>query len=156
QGVAAFLLGQPTGGQMSIAASYAQQIQAHGWFVQDAWKITPRLTLTIGVRAEFEMPTTERFNRSVAQFDARSVNPLNDTAKTNYAKSPIAQVPAASFQALGGLTFAGVNGKPHNLYDENWMPLMPRLGLAWQINPETVVRAGYSIFNDLSRMSPIQ
>ena len=39
----------------------------------------------------------------------------------------IAQLPAANFPTLGGLTFAGVNGKPHNLYNENWMPLMPRL-----------------------------
>ncbi len=156
QGLAAFLLGQPTGGQMSIAASYAQQIQAHGWYVQDAWKVSPKLTVNIGLRVEFELPVTERFDRSVAQFDATSINPLNATAKANYAAKPIAQIPAANFQVLGGLTFAGVNGKPHNLYNENWLPLMPRVGIAYQLNAETVIRAGYSIFNDLSREAPNQ
>jgi hypothetical protein len=156
QGLAAFLLGQPTGGQMSIAASYAQQIQAHGWYVQDSWKISPKLTLNLGLRVEFELPLTERFDRSVAQFDAASVNPLSATAKANYALKPITQIPAASFNAMGGLTFAGVNGKPHNLYNENWLPLMPRIGIAYQLSPLTVIRAGYSIFDDLSRESPNQ
>jgi hypothetical protein len=156
QGLAAFLLGQPTGGQMSIAASYAQQIQAHGWYVQDSWKVSPRLTVNLGMRVEFELPVTERYNRSVAQFDALTVNPLNATAKANYANKPIAQIPPANFQVMGGLTFAGVNGKPHNLYNENWMPLMPRLGIAYQLNPATVIRAGYSIFDDLSREAPNQ
>ncbi len=156
QGLAAFLLGQPTGGQMSIAASYAQQIQAHGWYVQDSWKVSPRLTVNVGLRVEFELPVTERYNRSVAQFDASTVNPLNATAKANYANKPIAQIPAANFQVLGGLTFPGVNGKPHNLYNENWMPLMPRLGIAYQLNAATVIRAGYSIFDDLSREAPNQ
>jgi hypothetical protein len=156
QGLAAFLLGQPTGGQMSIAASYAQQIQAHGWYVQDSWKINPKLTLNLGLRMEFEMPTTERFDRSVAQFDASSINPLNTTAQANYAAKPISQVPAANFKVMGGLTFAGVNGKPHNLYNENWLPLMPRVGIAYQLTPITVIRAGYSIFDDLSRESPNQ
>jgi hypothetical protein len=156
QGLAAFLLGQPTGGQMSIAASYAQQIQAAGWYAQDSWKVSPKLTINLGLRAEIERPVTERFNRSVAQFDAASVNPLASTAVANYAKSSIAQVPAPSFSVLGGLTFAGVNGKPRNLYSENWMPLMPRLGIAYQLNELTVIRAGYSIFDDLSRESPNQ
>jgi hypothetical protein len=156
QGLAAFLLGQPTGGQMSIAASYAQQIQAHGWYLQDTWKLSPKLTVTIGLRAEFELPVTERYNRSVSQFDATSTNPLAGTALANYAKSPISQVPVSSFQVLGGLKFAGVDGNSRNLYSENWMPLMPRLGIAWQLDQKTVLRAGYSIFDDLSRMSPNQ
>jgi hypothetical protein len=156
QGLAAFLLGQPTGGNMAIAASYAQQIQAHGWFVQDSWKLTPRLTLNLGLRVEFELPVTERFDRSVAQFDALSQNPLAAAAKAAYAAKPISQVPLSAFQVMGGLTFAGVNGKPHNIYREAWGPVIPRLGLAWQLDPVTVIRTGYSLFDDLSRMSPNQ
>jgi hypothetical protein len=153
QGLASFLLGQPTSGSMDRNASYAESFHIGGFYGQDTWKINSRLTLTIGLRAEIERPTVERYNRTVAQFDASAVNPLNATAATNYAAHPIALLPAANFKAMGGLTFAGVNGVSRSIYSSNNRPLMPRIGLAYQVDARTVIRAGYAIFDDLERQT---
>lgn len=153
QGFASFLLGQPTSGSMDQQASYAQSFRIGAAYAQDTWKLTSRLTLTLGLRLEMERPPVERYNRTVTQFDAASVNPLNATATANYAKNPIPQLPAADFKVMGGLTFAGVNGLPRALYDSNNRPILPRIGLAYQLGNRTVIRAGYAIFDDLERQT---
>jgi hypothetical protein len=151
QGLASFLLGQPTSGSFDKTASYAQSFRIGGMYVQDSWKISSRLTLNLGLRAELERPPVERFNRTVAQFDAADVNPLSAVATANYAAHPIPQLPTANFKVMGGLTFAGVNGAPRQIYGSNNRPLMPRIGLAYQLDSRTVIRAGYAIFDDLER-----
>ena len=153
QGFASFLLGQPTSGGMDQQATYAQSFRIGGMYVQDAWKISPRLTLNFGLRAEVERPPVERDNRTVTQFDSTDVNPLNAVASANYAAHPIAQLAPANFKVMGGLTFAGVNGNPRTIYSSNNRPLMPRIGLAYQLDNRTVIRAGYAIFDDLERQT---
>jgi hypothetical protein len=153
QGYASFLLGQPTSGSMDQKATYAQSYHIGGIYIQDAWKLSSRLTLNLGLRAEFEQPPVERYNRTVTQFDATDVNPLSAAATAKYAASPIPQVPAANFKVMGGLLFAGVNGQSRSLYKTNNAPLMPRIGLAYQVDNRTVIRAGYAIFDDLDRQT---
>ena len=71
QSVAALLLGLPTSSSnVARTASYAEQSNSWGFFVQDDWKVTPKLTLNLGLRYEFEQPLHERYNRSVLGFDA--------------------------------------------------------------------------------------
>jgi hypothetical protein len=153
QGLASFLLGQPTSGGMDQKATYAQSMRIGGFYAQDSWKLNSRVTLNLGLRAEYEMPAIERYNRTVTQFNATAVNPLSATATANYAASPIPQVPVANFKVMGGLLFAGVNGQSRNLYKSNNLPLMPRIGLAYQLDDRTVIRAGYSVFDDLDRQT---
>ncbi|MEK7406186.1 MAG: hypothetical protein AAB225_13860 [Acidobacteriota bacterium] len=52
------------------------------------------------------------------------------------------------FRVLGGLTFAGVNGKPRGLWNTDTNNFVPRIGLAYAINPKTVIRSGFGIFYD--------
>lgn len=110
QGLASMLLGVPSGGAININASRAEQSTFFGFYVQDDWRVTPRLTLNLGVRYEYEGPTAERFNRSVRGFDFSTENPVAARARANYARAPIPQLPADQFRVMGGLTFAGVNG----------------------------------------------
>jgi hypothetical protein len=153
QGLASFLLGQPTSGGFDQEASYAQNYRIGGIYAQDTWKLTSRLTLNLGLRAEIERPAEERYNRTVTQFDATAVNPLSAVATANYAANPIPQVPVSSFKVMGGLEFAGVNGQPRQIYNTNNGPLMPRVGLAYQVGSHTVLRAGYAVFDDLDRQT---
>lgn len=143
--IASFLLGIPAG-SMAVNASYAERNSIYGFYVQDDYKLTRKLTLNLGLRYEVESATTERYNRAVRNFDETTANPVQALAQTQYAASPIPELPASQFRVLGGLTFTGVNGNPRGYWDtakRNWMP---RFGLAYQLNQKTVFRGGYGIF----------
>lgn len=146
QGMASFLLGIPTGGNIDRNASYADQNTAFALFVQDDWKVSRTITLTFGLRYEYEGPMTERFNRAINQYDFSTPSPIEARAKANYAKSPMPDLPPDRFRAVGGLLFAGVGGNPREIYTTPKKNFMPRFGLAWSVAPKTVVRGGYGIF----------
>ena len=110
QGLASMLLGIPTGGNVSVNASRAEQSTFWGFYVQDDWRVTRRFTLNIGLRYEYEGPTTERYNRSIRGFDFSTESPIAVQAKANYAKNPIPELPMNQFKAMGGLLFAGDRG----------------------------------------------
>jgi outer membrane receptor protein involved in Fe transport len=148
QGLASFLLGLPTGGQVNRNPSYAEQNRYQAYYLQDDFKLTPRLTLNLGLRYEYEGATTERYNRSLREFDGSATNPVEARARANYARTPIPEVPAADFRTPGGVTFAGVNGRPRGLWTPDGNNFAPRIGLAWAFTPRTVLRAGYSILYD--------
>ncbi len=148
QTFAAFLMGLPGSGNFPISDSYAEQSTVPAIFLQDDWKATRKLTLSIGLRYERPSPVTERFNRSVRGFDANAASPIQAQALANYARNPIPEVPVGQFQVRGGLTFAGVGGQPRGLWKTNQNLLMPRLGFAYSLTPKTVVRGGYGMFFD--------
>ena len=147
QSVAALLLGLPTSSSLvRRAASYAEQSTSWGFFLQDDWKVTSKLSLNLGLRWEFEGPLTERYDRSVRGLDYNYVQPISPQVIANYATSPTPEVPASQFKVNGGLTFSNVNGQPRGLYNTPKVNLMPRFGFAYQFDNKTVVRGGYGIF----------
>ncbi|MGH9721096.1 MAG: TonB-dependent receptor domain-containing protein, partial [Bryobacteraceae bacterium] len=149
QGLASMLFGIPSGGHSDINASRAQQSTFTSLYTQDDWKLSTRLTVNVGLRWEYEGPTTERFDRSVRGYDFGTANPIEERARANYALSPIAEVPVSAFRTPGGLTFSGAGGQPRGLWSADRNNFAPRVGLAYQWSPKTVVRAGYGIFYDL-------
>jgi hypothetical protein len=149
QGLASLLFGIPSGGTINNNASRAEQSTYTSFFIQDDWRLTSRLTLNLGLRWEYEGPITERFDRSVRSFDFDAASPIAARALANYAASPIPEVPASQFRTLGGLTFAGAGGEPRGLWRGDRNNFAPRIGLAYQVTPKTVVRAGYGIFYDV-------
>ena len=149
QSMASFLMGLPTSGSLNINSSLAEQSSGWALYIQDDWKLTNKLTLNLGLRYDMELPTTERYNRTVRDFDASTPSPIETQAKANYARNPIPEVPVGEFRALGGLRFAGVGGQPRGLWETNKRNLMPRIGMAYAINPRTVVRGGYGTFYDV-------
>ncbi len=139
------LLGIP-GGSMSRSGSFAIQDKYFGLYVQDDWKVSRKLTVNVGLRIEKESPVTERFDRSVTGFLANQANPIAAAATANYAAGKqVPEVPLASFKVNGGLTFAG-GSNPRNLWNGMGITWLPRIGLAYQVTPQTVIRAGYGIF----------
>ncbi|HWR49625.1 MAG TPA: carboxypeptidase-like regulatory domain-containing protein [Bryobacteraceae bacterium] len=141
----ALLLGIP-GGSMVQSASYAEQDKYLGFYIQDDFKISRKLTLNLGLRMEHESPITERFNRAVTQWDAVSSNPIEAAAIAKYALKPMPELPVSAFSVKGGVTFAGVGGNPREYWSGSALNLMPRLGLAYQVTPKTVLRGGFGIF----------
>ncbi|HWB83391.1 MAG TPA: carboxypeptidase-like regulatory domain-containing protein [Bryobacteraceae bacterium] len=149
QSFTSFLLGIPGSASIDANDSYAEQSKAWALYLGDDFKVSKRLTLTVGVREEFETPTTERFNRAVSDIDSVSANPIQAQAQANYATHPIPQIPADQFKVLGGLLFAGVNGQPRSLHNGVAAHTLPRVGLVFSINPKTVLRASYGMYYDL-------
>jgi len=148
QGFAAFLLGQPTGGNISVNASRANQSSYTSFYLQDDWKLTKRLTVNLGMRYELESPLTERFNRTVTGFDFATTNPVEVAARANYAANPIPEISPANFRVTGGLLFASPQARDTWRTDRN--NFAPRIGLAYRLTNKTVIRTGYGIFFDVT------
>ncbi len=154
QAMAAFLLGLPTAGSsntfIQVVSNFAEQSTAWGFYLQDNWRITPRLNVTLGLRYELETPETERYNRSVRGFDAAATLAESAAAEAAYAanlpKNPFPELPADQFKVRGGLLFAGVNGQPRTLWNKDTNNFMPRIGFAYSWKDKTVIRGGYAIF----------
>ena len=108
--------------------------------------ITRKLTVNVGVRWDYDTPTTERFNRASRGFAFGTASPVEAQARTNYAANPIPEVPASQFRVQGGLLFAGLNGAPRGLFAPDRNNFSPRVGFAYAWRPRTVLRAGYGLF----------
>ena len=143
------LLGIPSGGVVNNNASRAEKSGYWSAFFQDDWRVTSRLTVNVGLRWEYEQAITERYDRTVRDYDFASASPVSSRALAAYAASPIPEVPVSSFSTMGGLLFAGVGGQPRTLWSSPRSNFAPRLGIAYQLTKRTVLRAGYGIFYDV-------
>ncbi|MGH9657884.1 MAG: TonB-dependent receptor domain-containing protein, partial [Bryobacteraceae bacterium] len=144
---AAFILGVPNGLTISDNDTRAVHNPYYAWFVQDNWRLTPKLTLNAGLRLEYEKGPTERYNRMLHSFDETARLPIGELAQAAYARSPIAELAAANFVVLGGSPYAGVNGVPRNS-TRNELNWLPRLGVSYQIDSKIVLRGGYGMYFD--------
>src|SRR6266511_634416 len=131
-GFASFLLGAGTTGNTLIQGwkNVAAQSFYYAGYAQDDWRITQKLTPNLGVRYDLDTPRTERYNR-MNFFDPDAPSPL---------ASKVPQFP----NLKGGVRFVGVDGNSRSQYNTDTNNLAPRLGLAYQFNQKTVIRAGYS------------
>jgi hypothetical protein len=127
-GIASLLLGTGASGSSLIQSfkNVAAQSFYHAGYVQDDWRVSRKLTLNLGLRYDFETPRTERYNR-MNYFDPNAASPL---AKV---------VPGLK----GGVVFVGLNGASRYQYHLDTNNFGPRIGLAYQVDAKTVIRAAY-------------
>jgi hypothetical protein len=144
---AAFMMGIPTVMQADTNGSYFLRNPYYAWYGQDTWRVTRSLTLTLGLRMEYELAPTERYNRAITYFDRNASLPIAAAAQAAYAANPVPELPASSFVVKGGSNYAGVNGAPRQPW-QNELMWLPRLSAAWQFHPKMIVRAGYGIYFD--------
>lgn len=126
---ASFLLGLPSMAGFNWGADQAFSAPYFAWFVQDDWKITPKLTLNLGLRYDLPIPKIER-HRNNSNFDPTVANP-------------------AAGGLPGAVIFAG-NGPGRSGIDHFGQTRLnawgPRVGFAYQLFPSTVIRGGGGIF----------
>ncbi len=126
------LLGTPYSRQADTSTKLTDNIGYYGAYLQDDFRLSPKLTFNFGIRWEQEGGVTEGnngllvgFNRTVANVLASSVTGISPK---------------------GAVEYAGLNGNPTSVGNYNSNKWSPRIGVAWQVNGKTVVRAGYGIF----------
>jgi hypothetical protein len=125
--VASLLLGLPNSGSAVINPALAYGFHYYGAFIHDDWRVSSTVTLSAGLRWDYESPVTERNNQENAGFDATAASPLH----------------VAGLNLKGGLLFTGPgNRRP---YERDLNNFQPRAGLAWRPAAKTVVRAGYGM-----------
>ena len=138
---ASLLLGYGDPGTSSLAEfkSVANKSKETAFFVQDDWKINPKLTVNIGLRYEWSTPYTERNN--LIQFS-------NFTGNSNI-PVPI-DIPGLISRTgnLAGITNFPKSGNRNAPVDRN--NVAPRAGFAYALNPNTVVRGGAGIYYGLN------
>jgi hypothetical protein len=146
--LASFLLGIPVASSSSLIDNpqvYDVSSRYHGLFVQDDFRVTPKLTLNLGLRYELETGFTEKEGRMVVDFDRMAQSPIKAQVLANYNANVPAGVPISAFQNLsGGFIFASDAGSANQKTDKNnWQP---RIGVSYALDSKTVIRAGFGIF----------
>ncbi|MFB3825531.1 MAG: carboxypeptidase regulatory-like domain-containing protein [Bryobacteraceae bacterium] len=144
---AAFLMGLPDSATVATTDSYAMLNPYYGAFVQNSWRVTRSLTFNLGLRMEYEVGATERYNRVIGYFDPNAKPPTADIAQAAYARTPVPELPASQFTVKGGSLYPGTGGLTRRLWQSELMWL-PRVAAAYQVNSRTVLRAGYGLFYD--------
>ena len=125
---ASFLLGAPSEAQANFWFTVpGWRYMYYSAFIQDDWKVTPRLTLNLGMRYELEMPRWEDLNRH-SSLDPSLPNP-------------------AAGGIPGALAFANDDRTAFNRTDKN--NFGPRVGFAYSFNNNTVIRGGYGLYYNL-------
>ena len=130
---ATFLLGIPDAGTLTNMHNVDYTRQNYAFFAQDDFRVTPKLTLNLGLRYEL-FTTVKAKNNELANFDY----------STNSLIVPKGQT-AQLTPTLAGLIPISATGTP-GLISPDLNNFAPRIGLAYQINPALVFRAGYGIF----------
>jgi hypothetical protein len=141
--IASFLLGNPAAGRLGIAPQPAVQSLYYAFFVQDDWTVSRRLTLNIGLRWETDLPNTERFNR-LTNFDPSAPFPAGPL---NVSFPAATGLGAQTLSLRGVITPVGRGGAAsRENFDRDLNNWGPRLGLAFKIDDQSVLRAGAGVF----------
>ena len=150
---AQFLLGLPTTATGAVAAPGTQSSQFelasegrfsqgyHALFVQDDWRVGPKLTINAGLRMEINSGMKEAQDRNLAGFDFTTPNPIEGAARAAYAANPIPEIPVSAFRVTGGLLFAD---GPAN---ETVTKFLPRAAASYLLGERTVLRGGIGLFS---------
>lgn len=132
--LADFMIGRLNSITVQVSPGIGKRIQYYGGYLQDDWRVTPRLTLNLGLRYETETPAYEVAGRT-NNFNPYKPNPLAGTG----------DIPAG---AMGVVDFPNRNSNDRYLWNWNKLNFAPRFGFAWRVfgTNDTVVRGGFGIF----------
>jgi hypothetical protein len=126
-GLADFLLGIPYTATTSVGDSSQNMVSNYyGIYLADNWRVTPKLTINAGIRYEYE-PYPREIHGRAEFFDT-----------------------ATATEVVAG------HGVRPEIVDPDWNNFAPRLGFAYQLNANTVVRAGGGIYYATDNANELQ
>lgn len=147
------------------------------WFAQDSWRLTQKLTVDFGMRFYWIQPQFDRalqtssFNTALYDPANRAslvqpgmsggavvgINPVNGQTVPRALIGSIVNTNRGFVNGLyaNGMGRAGVDGYPAGLINDRGIHYAPRVGIAWQIMPKTVIRTGGGVFYDRFQGNPV-
>jgi hypothetical protein len=127
--MADFMLGLPRS-----VSTPADQLLGHvghwrnGFFINDVWQATPRMTLSIGLRYELNT-VVQTYTGFASMLDAQQTQIIPSPSRNEY--------PSAGFR----------------FHEPNHSDIAPRLGATYRLNDRTIVRAGWGIYFNPNQMN---
>jgi Carboxypeptidase regulatory-like domain/TonB dependent receptor len=152
--LASALLGLPNDFQAQLPIEHGGPVQfkyaAWAAYLQDEWKVRPNVTLSLGLRYDYLTQPKTLDGRLWNALDipnqrwiigAREMPPLCSAT----GQAPCIPDAFLSDPHFNNVVVAGKEFFAPQPVKDNWGP---RIGLAWAINPRTVLRAGYGLYWD--------
>jgi hypothetical protein len=134
-----FVEGQTYTGTDAFQGSANRYYQSNtaGVYVNDNFKLRSNLTLTGGLRWDFDGPLSEKYGR-LTGFDPAlySYDAATDT------------ITASGLEIAGNNPTTATKGASNSLMTQHQWGIAPRIGIAWTPMPKLTVRAGYGIYFD--------
>ena len=134
-GFASFYLGAASNASISIPQINGWRAKYLAFFASDDWKVNPKLTLNLGLRYDMPIPVTEAHDR-MSYVDPTLPNPGAGNLPGAYV-----------FEGSGAGRLGG--SSPQSIFKKAFGP---RVGLAYAVDPNTVIRAGYGIYFSTQRV----
>ncbi len=125
--VAALLYGWVAGGSRTETFLIRSRANAMGMYLQDDWKISPNLSVNLGLRWDFDTPRFEAIDNRQNSFDVSANNP--------------------ACNCPGLITWSGRDARGGSKYAHNFVygNIGPRVGISYRASDDWVIRAGASI-----------
>jgi len=121
-----FLLGLSDNWQASYSPEFGARMKIPQLFVQDDWKVNTKLTLNLGVRWVGATGWTETKNNMLS-FDPTVTNPATNS--------------------LGAMWYGSTHANGRTTVQKPvWNSFLPRIGIAYQLGPNTTIRGGWGIY----------
>ncbi len=136
---ASFLLGYVDNGRISTNNFISSEKVAYAFYAQDDWKVTPKLTLNVGLRYELFSPISEKFGRQ-SNFDYDT-----QTLYIPKGKDQDAPLPVNFSTAFPTVKVSRGEVDKYLIPWDKW-DIGPRIGIAYNVREKTVLRLGYGIF----------
>lgn len=151
-GFSDFLLGLPANGQRTFPRNqFSLRNRNEDFFFQDDWKVSPRLTINLGVRYELNDPPTAE-HRTAASIDPvsrRIVVASDDQGNITLNAQQVTKFLYPRYKEF--MTPASQVGLGASLQRWDTNNFEPRVGLAWEPVRGLVARLGYGIFHGLQQ-----
>ena len=135
-------MGLSDGGSINNLHNIDYHHQVYAFYGQDDWRVTPKLTLNLGLRYELFTTIKER-NNELGTFDLSTGSLIVPKGVTAQLTPQLAAIVPVLATGTPGLISPDTNN------------FAPRIGLAYQATNKMVVRAGYGIFYGGDEAGPV-
>jgi hypothetical protein len=139
-----FLLGHFNQAEAQIGAPIADfRSNYYAIYIQDNWKATSNLTIDFGLRWEYDQPFIDKDDK-IVNIDYTWDNSYEPVFVRTGTGDPYEGNPP--FRLASNVPYVRDGRFGRGAYKPDYNDIAPRLGLAWSVNPKTVVRAGGGIY----------